>query len=312
MKHVYITGCPRSGTTMLASMLANKTALLATPESDFFIDFIYKYLPKKSDLVSSSKYIDFLSENYRFKQWNIDSSKIKDLPETISISNYNLVIESTVNSFAKKQTSTNNNFTRIDHTPSSIKNFDIIMELFADAKFIFIVRDPRAIYASVKGLDWGANTALLLSETWNEYLTCYFSLKSLFPNQVYLTRYEDIIVDATAELKKICGFVDISFHESMLEGKGFNIPGYTAIQHNLVGKKLDKNRIEKWKQELTLKETLIIESKCRSTMMAFEYKISKDVNFKIGAKEKLSTLFKESYYYFVNKIKKNKREKLPN
>ena len=43
MKHVFITGCPRSGTTMLANLIGSNRECKASPESDFFIDFVYKY-----------------------------------------------------------------------------------------------------------------------------------------------------------------------------------------------------------------------------------------------------------------------------
>ena len=46
----------------------------------------------------------------------------------------------------------------------------------------------------------------------------------------------------------LCDFIGIDYSDSLLDGKGFKIPGYTASQHTLVGKNLDKSRIEKWKK----------------------------------------------------------------
>ncbi|MFL0352890.1 sulfotransferase family protein [Xanthomarina sp. GH4-25] len=310
MKHIFITGCPRSGTTMLASMLGNKSICVATPESDFFVDFIYKYLPKKTDSVQTSDYVEYLNNNYRFKQWNIDANNIKNLPEKVSFSNLNYLIENTVNLFATTHFKVSKNeFVRIDHTPSSIKNFYVLNELFPDSKFIFIIRDPRAVYASVKDLDWGANTPLRLSEIWNEYTNHYFSLEKLFPNRICLIRYEDILTNPILHIKKVCEFSKIDYDDSMLEATGFKIPGYTASQHRLVGKKLDLNRIEKWKNELKLEDILIIESKCRYNMNAFGYNISQDNNFRVGFKEKVKMIFIEMYFYIKNKIRKKKREK---
>ena len=94
----------------------------------------------------------------------------------------------------------------------------------------------------------------------------------------------------------------------MLEGKGFIIPGYTASQHNLVGKKLDKGRIIKWKKELTIDDILIIESKCKPVMSVFGYEVSQNINYKIGAKKKVKMLLGEILYYLKNKMKKKRRE----
>lgn len=309
MKHVFITGCPRSGTTMLASMLGNGDSCFATPESDFFINFIYKYLPNSFSNVRKDVFLRYLSNNYRFKQWNINAVNIDELPESIDYSNFNTVIENTIALFLKHHTETNiKEGIRIDHTPSSIKYFQTLIELFPKSKFIFIVRDPRAVYASVKGLDWGANSPLRLSEIWREYVMCYFTLQKLFPDKVHLIKYEDILKDPREKLKELCGFLQINYNDSMLDGTGFKIPDYTVSQHALVGKKPDKKRIEKWKEELNRNEVLIIESICKSIMSVFNYNVSLNVHYRIHVKDKIKTFIRESIYYIKNRINKKIRE----
>lgn len=309
MKHVFITGCPRSGTTMLASMLGNESNCVATPESDFFIDFIYKYLPNESSIVKKRDAVNFFNNNYRFKQWCIDANNINNLPDKVTYSNFSKVIEDTIRLFSKNYSeTTKKEFTRIDHTPSSIKQFDILNDLFPDSKFIFIIRDPRAVYASVKDLDWGANTSLRLSEIWIDYAAFYFSLQKMYPNRIYLIRYEDVINDTTFQLKQLCDFIGIAYNDSLLQGKGFNIPGYTASQHALVGKSLDKERIEKWKSELKNDDTLIIESYCKTIMKAFGYQGFQTVKYRIRAKDRLKMIFREIQYYISNKFRKKTRE----
>ena len=61
MKHIFITGCPRSGTTMLASILGSHASSIVTPESDFFIEFLYKKLKRKTDSVDISEFLMFLN-----------------------------------------------------------------------------------------------------------------------------------------------------------------------------------------------------------------------------------------------------------
>jgi len=309
MKHVFITGCPRSGTTMLASMLGNGSSCVTTPESDFFIDFIYKHLPEESLAVKKTDLISFLNNNYRFKQWNISPNKIKNLPEKVEYSNFNTIIENTLKQFFKNHSEiTEKEITRIDHTPSSIKYFDILNDFFPESKFIFIVRDPRAVYASVKGLDWGANTPLKLSEIWIEYAAIYFSLQKMYPNRIHLIKYEDVLTNAKLELNKSCDFIGITYSDLLLEGNGFKIPGYTASQHALVGKNLDKSRIEKWKNELKNNDILIIESQCKIIMKSFGYQCFKPVKYRIRAKDRLKTLVDEIQYYLTNRFRKKTRE----
>ncbi|TYA52226.1 sulfotransferase family protein [Formosa maritima] len=310
MKHVFITGCPRSGTTMLASMLGSAHYCVATPESDFFIDFIYKYLNKTSKNSNKEDFNFFLKTNYRFKQWHIEPNDIENIPESITYDNYNGVIESTLKLFIECHSDVaTNEVTRIDHTPTSILDFNILNDFFPESNFIFIVRDPRAVYASVKNLDWGANTALKLAEEWNEYAAMYFSIKKLFPERVSLVRYEDILKNAPTELKRLCDFIGVPYSSDLNEGSGFKIPSYTSSQHSLVGKTLDKHRIDHWKHKLNHRDILLIESKSNLMMKVFNYDPTHSIKYRIRVRDKVQTLLNETFYYFANKIRKRKREK---
>ena len=309
MKHVFITGCPRSGTTMLASILGNGDSCVVAPESHFFIDFIYKHLPNDSAIASKAELITFFNNNYRFKQWRIEASNIKISPENINSSNYIAIIENTIKLFAEKYSKpTDSEIIRVDHTPSNIKDFDTINELFPKSKFIFLVRDPRAVFSSIKRLDWGPNSSLKLSKLWIEYAAAYFAVKSRYQNRIFLIRYEDIINNPQPQIKKLFDFIGIEYNDAVLEGDGFNVPEYTASQHALVGKTLDKNRIDKWKKEIKKEDVQIIESQCRAVMHAFNYVPSLNTKYKISKKDKLKMLFNEVYYYIPNKIRKKSRE----
>ncbi len=310
MKHVFITGCPRSGTTMLANLIGSNRECKASPESDFFIDFVYKYLSKESSKVTRLDYIDYLNNNYRFKQWGIEANKIPLLPELIRYSNFNVVIEKTLEYFKNQDLNPGSiEFIRIDHTPSSLKYFDILNDFFPESKFIFIIRDPRAVFASVRNLDWGANSAMKLSDIWNDYVVLFFAFQKLYSNRICLVRFEDLINESSSQLQILCDFIGIKYCESMLKEEGFNIPSYTASQHALVGKELDKSRITGWKDELKEEDILIIESQCRNTMRAFNYPVTKFKKYRTGIKNRMKMLFIESFFYYKNKLRKKIREK---
>lgn len=307
---MFITGCPRSGTTMLASMLGSADSCIATPESDFFIDFVFKHLGNTSAISTNKEFDSFLSANYRFKQWQLESTDIENIPPTITFENFSGVIESTQKLFAEKHsTVTSKESIIIDHTPTNILHFNILNDLFPESYFIFIVRDPRAVYASVKDLDWGANSALQLAEEWNEYAAMYLSIDKLFPERVTLIRYEDILVNAATELKRLCEFIGVRYSSDLLKGEGFKLPSYTSSQHALVGKTLDIQRIDKWKLELSDRDILLIESKSNLPMKVFNYETTSSIKYRIGVRDKTRKLLRETYYYFTNKIRKRKREK---
>jgi len=294
---------------MLANIMGNEDSCIVAPESHFFNDFIYKYLTDKYVEAKKADLITYFNKHNRFKQWKIDARKIKDIPEKITYNNYNIIIENTIKLFAETHSEIlEKEQIRVDHTPSNILFYDIINELFPEGKFIFIIRDPRAIYASIKELDWGPNTPLKLSQLWIEYTAAYFAFQKLYPNRIYLLRYEDILNNPTSQISDLCKFIGIKYDNLLLEGEGFKMPEYTYSQHALVGKRLDKYRIGKWKKELKKEDVLIIEAKCKTIMSAFGYQNSYNTKYRISKKDKLKMFFTEVYSYFPNKFRKKERE----
>jgi hypothetical protein len=310
MKSVFITGCPRSGTTMLASMLGSCHNSVATPESDFFIKFYFKYLAGNNSTIETSFFVKYLSNNYRFKQWGLNVDTFSFNTKFITASNFNIFIEEIVKLFAKSTGILElAQFNRIDHTPSNLKYFSILNNMFPESKFVFIVRDPRAVYSSVKNLDWGANSALRLSHIWTEYVANYYALSKLYPERIILVKYEDILQNPSVYLNDLCKKVDLEYDEYLLEGKGFSLPRYTVKQHGLVGKPLNSSKIDSWKTFLNKSDVLIIESICDVLMESFGYSRVNSNRLKIGTKNHIKSTIYEVFFYFLNKFKKSKREK---
>jgi hypothetical protein len=149
---------------------------------------------------------------------------------------------------------------------------------------------------------------LRLSEIWLEYTAYYFSVKNLIPDRIQLVRYEDLLVHKGEQIQTLCHFIDTNYKDELLSGEGFQVPEYTYNQHSLVGKALDKTRIDKWKEELNQDEVAIIDSYCKVLMSAFGYEPAFNNCYKITTKDKMKMLIGEILSYIPNKFKKKVRE----
>lgn len=291
---------------MLGSILGACRNSVATPESDFFMDFYYRCT---SGQAGKDDYMCFLEENYRFQQWEVPVTDIDLADADFDPLNLRGITEKTVAAYALKHTQIRNpEFSRIDHTPSNIRCFHKLISIFPEARFIFMVRDPRAVYASVRDLDWGANTALKAGSVWIEYAALYFAVHKLMPERVFLIRYEDLVADPASHVKQICEFSQLDFSPEILEGGGLKLPKYTVAQHAKVGKAPDTNSIDKWKNKLSEREVMILEAACGTVMASFGYDRLMPDTYRIGFRDQLRSIFGESYFYLINKFKKKKRE----
>ncbi len=308
MEHVFITGSGRSGTTMLGSILGACRESVATPESDFFMEFYYRCA---SGPIGREAYLRFLEENYRFRQWEVPIKDIDLDDADFEPLDLRKITEKTAAAYALKHTQLGDTrFSRVDHTPSNIRYFLKLNSIFPDARIIFMVRDPRAVYASVRNLDWGANTALKAGTVWIEYAAQYYAVQKLAPNRILLVRYEDLVADPANQVKRICEFSRLEYHPEILKGGGLKLPKYTVAQHAKVGKAPDPTNIDKWQKKLSDREVMILESVCGTVMASFGYDRVMPDSYRVGFRNELRSIFMESYFYVINKFRKNKREKI--
>lgn len=310
MEIVLIGGCGRSGTTLLGSILGSSDSVITTPESDFIYRYYNRDLRKNSKSSSTKlSYGDFLKRDWRFKQWklNIPEEINTSYPRSLKeLGDCNLKL---VEAFSKKRSKSRFQ-TWIDHSPANIREYYLNLRMYEKVNFIHIVRDPRAIYLSVKKLDWGPNTSLKTAEWWKDNIAAGLALETKYPERVKVVRYEDLLSNPHKVLKNISGFCGIEYKEKMLEGDGLQLPEYTQKQHSLIGEGIDPTRAYSWKKKIRRRDVKIIEASTRSLLHRFDYEYLFDYATNQSKVEIMKQNMWEIFKFFPNRIKKKIRERI--
>jgi len=165
-----------------------------------------------------------------------------------------------------------------EKTPENVLVFEGLLDLFPGARFIHIVRDPRATVASLLSVGKKArsnsqtpaiHTANIMSavEFVKKCLKAGFRAAEKSPENVYTIIYEKLVADPETECQKLCNFLDVNLHEEMLKpGEKVHL-GEAAITVNSGQIWFDKDSynsnpntasLEKWKTQLRKDEQLII------------------------------------------------------
>jgi hypothetical protein len=160
----------------------------------------------------------------------------------------------------------------VDHTPDNMQ-FAVALSLeFPEARFIHVIRDPRAVAASVMPLDWGPNTAYFAANWWVCQVSYGLAAESLLgPDKILRVRYEDLVSDTEQEMRRICSFAGMDYEKGLGSTGDFKLPVYTAGQHTLVGKKPDVSRIDAWKGSLKPRMVELIENICADMLISLGY-----------------------------------------
>lgn len=248
MNVIFVFGSERSGTTFLGSLLGSHSEAVTVPEAHF-VSQVYRGVAAQDGTADLGRALEEISRNFRFKLWGIRPS-LRDL-EPYGLGSYAGLIEALVAEYAKAAGQPNASVW-IDHTPGNVRSAAFLAELFPDAKFIHLVRDGRAVVASVRGLDWGLRSARTIIGHWALQVGYGLAAESyLTPERCLRVRYEDLVTDPTAVLGRLCAFAGLAFEPAMLSGSGFAVPAYTQKQHALVGAPPNARRINAWTEALS-------------------------------------------------------------
>ena len=307
MLPVFIGGHPRSGTTLLGDLIGAHSDCICTPESQFKISVYRRQNLQGNDALDVGKTAEIIGNHWRFRIWGID---VAEIPYS-EIHSYRELILGIVKAYANK-------FSRphagmwIDHTPANIQYADTLAELFPTARFIHLVRDGRAVAASIIPLDWGANTIDRAAYSWKEYISYGIAAEAfLGDDRILRVRFEDLIHQPHRTLERICLFLHLQYQPRMMQGGGFRVPGYTSVQHTLIGKEPNAQRAHAWEKKLTPRQIEIFESIAGELLSSLGYPLTFGNSArKMNVMDKMVSGIQEIYKgKIANKFRRQERKK---
>jgi hypothetical protein len=246
---LFIGGCPRSGTTLLAACLGAGQRCITTPESPFKTRLLGQ---RFDDAESRLALRTLLAGHPRARQWGVDPGGLPLQGTGADI------MTALVDAYAAKHDRAEWE-TWVDHTPSNILNVGPLLQDYPGAHFIHIVRDGRATAASVIPLDWGPTDYLRAGRWWTEYTLTGIAAEKEFPVAVMRIHYEELLRESERVLRAICDFAGIAFEPAMCSGRGFDVPKYSRTQHKLVGTAMDASRADAWRAQITPRDLELFE-----------------------------------------------------
>lgn len=238
---------------MLGALLGGSPDVIAIPEAQFTASLA----PDDAATTGSLKdMIDEIEAHYRFRIWRYDLKGAR--PE--GTGQFADAIRWLVQRYAADHARPSPAFW-VDHQPGHVREMETLRQHFPKLKAIHVVRDGRAVAASLLPLNWGPNGIISASHFWATRTAMGSALRGYLGDDAWMeVHYEQLVTDTEAQLRRICTFLGIDYHPAMAEGGAFNVPQFTQNQHALVGKKPDASRLEGWRKTLSRREIEIFEA----------------------------------------------------
>ena len=256
MRPIFLIGSERSGTTLLRLMLDGHPRVSWLGEFEYAVDFTNdpEHWPDTRD------YLQFLATDRIFNNSNLDIDATLDYPALIK------------SFLIQKQRRDGKQFIGA----TCHRHYDRLLKLFPDARFIYLLRDPRDVARSTIGMGWAGNVWKGV-DRWIEAEELWGKMKKTIRASSYVeVRYEDLIAAPEATLSTVCNFLNIEYDNQMM-----SYPAYTTYSIP------DPTLVEQWKRKLTKKQVQLVESRAGSFMNERKYVIISDSLVEPSAVEKL-------------------------
>lgn len=281
---LFIGACPRSGTTLLRSLLDNHPDLAIPPETDFVLP-LWRTRVRFGDLDNrknrrlvgawifrndghGGRRIRARGLRERMPTRREAILRVRESPPTMG-SLMAACFELYAESHGKSRWG--------DKRPAYAGYIGTVFQLFPDAQFINVVRDPRGAVASLVGLGWHREKAAVAASTatWEMSIQRVDAhSRRLRPDQLLDVRYEDLVRDPHGTLARICEWASLAGGEELIEQmiggerRGAFRPGW----HDRLGEPIGVAPISAWQDRLAPEQVAFVERVTAPHLERFGYR----------------------------------------
>ncbi len=309
----FIVGIGRSGTTLLMSMLNAHPSIQATPEVNFFNFFYSSWKDKtefsKDDINLVTSYLNSYRAN-NFSGFDFDFDSFSQGSSSSFSELYKKFYESFLYGGNKKTCDF-----YFDKNPINSLYLKQIIEVFPEAKFVFLTRDPRATYLSLKQKKNTKSINIYFNAyRWLLYNQEVFEYSKLYPEKFFIIKYENLITDTERELKRMAQFFNFSYDEKMLnyheDVKKFSLDRLDnsdkkdryLVKYSDLSKPIYTDRLNAWQKDLSTEEISMIDSVTSELAEKLDYNKNDSVLYKAQNLKRLKGKLMALKFIYYNKL----------
>ncbi len=282
---ILIVGSPRSGTTLLASLLNAHPQIAIPPEEDLILS-LYPQFGKQNpaDRKVVRQFGEALFQSPTFRYFNLPK---EDLLRQLEAREYAGFADLAAEVYRIYARSISPGKTRWGaKEPYFAKHLKLLHGLYPDFKVIHIIRDGRDVLLSMrdrekKGPSNFATGAGMAALQWEAIVRrgCRDG-RRLGPDRYSEVRYEDLVADPQPSMERLCEFVGVPFTTEMISGYYGNVVDKQLLRldnlDNYLLKEITTNRSQRWRKELTEDDLRTYESIAGALLKEFGYELANE------------------------------------
>jgi hypothetical protein len=212
---VIVLGVRRSGTTLLRVML-DRSPALAVPDESYFVPQLAR---RHRGTVDPPSFVDDLRRLPTLVEWGLS-------PELVARRlRAGMTTGEALSAVFEAYAAERGKLRWGDKTPLYMQHLPLLERLFPEARFVHLVRDGRdaalsflSVPAGIMTAGWGhPRDAAGFASQWVTEVRAARDLGArVGPGRYLELRYEALVADPAAELRRVCAFAGLDYHDEML------------------------------------------------------------------------------------------------
>lgn len=274
---IFILGANRSGTTLLRLML-NAHPRIGIPEELTYFHSMYGEVPLhpwRAPSVTAERY-EAIVRTYTTHAHSLHPELD---PEALTQS----ILEAGPPNFREPYRQILSAWARHhgkarwgEKTPGNVFFVDVLHEMFPDAQFLHVVRDPRAGVASMQKVSFFAEDVVFNALVRRKYASSCAAFQEQIPPEQWMTiRYEDLVRTPESTLQAVLGFLGEDYTPQLLhyhQSADRYMRDDAADSFNRQATRpISTASLDKWRSQLSDDEIAVVEAISREEMTRYGY-----------------------------------------
>lgn len=288
----FVVGVNRSGTTLLRMMLDAHPELTIPPETHFIPEVIRRANHENT----RRRLIRSITKHPRWGDFGLDEDEFRARAKKVRP----LTAANAIRCFYELYADQQGKPRWGDKTPRYMRAMPRITKALPEARFIHLIRDGRDVALSQRErvIDDSAVPMAAMGERWSRRIAAAREGAAEIPGGSYLElRYEDLVADPEATLRRICEFIDLDFDPAMLDyhrraserlaemDRDLDNPDNGLVRtgtnrmaaHALTSEPPTTNRSGRWRSEMSAEELAEFEAAAGPMLADLGYQLSTDL-----------------------------------
>ena len=275
-KHLFVVGCPRSGTTWMSWLLSRHPATVVSLHTGFF-----QALERHLGWFDAPK--DFGNRIVATAGGTEEGDgRVVTLADVLPRAELHRACRPLAECLFEAVARVNPEASWvIEKTPENLLHADLIRAVLPDAAFLHVIRDPRAVFSSMRmaSRQWAfpgdlpASPITFARRYWNAYIDAGERLAAA--DNYFAVRYEDLLEDGVDRLAAVFRWMGLPADSGLCE-RAVEAGAIDRMRSDLSAPRgfFRSGRAEGWREELSGSQVRLIEHLCGERMERFGYHCS--------------------------------------